>query len=602
MVSEAARPVLDILVFHSLRLTTEAWYAIADRYDRFLNPAVDNRRHPGVWVPARCSDGSWPAAPDGDSDSYVHDLLADPLPHRISRRVDRYQHVDQFGLESFSDVGRLRLTARSYSLAVNNHKQCMLILRFSFGATVDDEALDAKALAGEIIAIARDRQVYRNIAQEAYAQKAMHDAVGEVAQNFADNVLSDWPRDEVVLDDPDFAFPIFVCDRVDANVATIFDKEEEAGLDGYAPVYFGWNYGLVCGQGVKVTRDALSVFAFMQFSYHNLRQYEGFLDREMERTSLRSRVIDTERAASIVGNLTHTFEWFHLDFFRHLGTLSPSLHQIAHELVERWRLDGSITRMHGSMTYHRDYAVAEFSRAAQRDTRRQEAILFLIALLQLFALISVLVDFQSLHGITRDARKLLDPGLVQWEWWGLQHVGTLPRFILVLAIALALAFYGPKLFRYARQWLFGGVLPGMRRVLGRLGNLGRRWRFAGRRLVVRQSPTHGLGLFPLFGFRAGDRVLHLDAGDAKTSLSSAEQQVEWNYRDGVYFVRRSRTPYGFINHSRAPNARCTVAVDGNRATLEVEALRDIARSDEIVIDYREENLPFSYVRDAGGYL
>jgi hypothetical protein len=602
MVSEAARPILDVFVFHSLRLTTEAWYAIADRYDHFLNPAVDDRRHPGAWGPPQPSEANWPTATDGAFDPYVHRLLAEPLPHRISRRVDRYQHVDQFGLASFSDVGRLRLSARSYSLAINNHKQCMLIFHFSFAATCNDETLDDAALADEIVTIARDRQVYRNIAQEGYVQKALDDAVDEIRQNFADNVRHHRAGDQVVLARPDFAFPIFVCDGVGPRVATIFEQEEDARLETPAPVYFGWNYGLVCGRGADVTRESLAVFAFMQFSYHQLRQYEGFLNREMERTSLRSRAIDTEKAASIVGNLTHTFEWFHLDFFRHLGTLNPTMFAIANELVERWRLNSSVSRMHGSMTYHRDYAVAEYSRAAQRDTGRQEAILFLIALLQLFALISVLVDFQSLHGIAQDTRKLLDPGLGAWEWWGLQHIGTIPRLILILAVGLALAFYGPKLIRRGRLLLLEGTKAALRRSIGMIRSLRRRWRFVDRRLILRHSTMHGLGVFPLFGFREGETVLRIDAGDAKTDLAATEQDAEWNYRDGVYFVRRERTAYGFINHSRVPNARAVLRDEGGTAILEVTALRRIARTDEILIDYREENLPFSYLRDDGGYL
>lgn len=417
MESEPTGSVLDIFVFHSLRLTTEAWYAIAEHYDRFLNAAVDRERRPGIWGPVDRPNAAMPQATQGVFDPQVHNILAEPLPHRVSRRVDRYQHVDQFGLDSFADVGGLRLTARSYSLAVNNHKQCMLILHFSFATAADGIRMDEVTLAERIVAIAGDRKVYRNIAQEAYAQKALDEAVDEVRQNFADNVFSRLKGEQVMLGEPDFAFPILVCEAVDPRVAAILEKEEHAVLETSTPLYFGWNYGLVCGQNPAVTRDCLAMFAFMQFSYHNLRQYEGFLNREMERTSLRSRVIDTERAASIVGNLAHTFEWFHLDFFRHLGTLNPFMYSVASELVERWRLEKSVSRMHGSLAYHRDYAAAEYARAAQRDTKRQEAILFLIALLQLFALISVPVDFQSLHGITQDARKLLDGplrGRVLW--------------------------------------------------------------------------------------------------------------------------------------------------------------------------------------------
>ena len=147
MESEPTGSVLDIFVFHSLRLTTEAWYAIAEHYDRFLNAAVDRERRPGIWGPVDRPNAAMPQATQGVFDPQVHNILAEPLPHRVSRRVDRYQHVDQFGLDSFADVGGLRLTARSYSLAVNNHKQCMLILHFSFATAADGIRMDEVTLA-----------------------------------------------------------------------------------------------------------------------------------------------------------------------------------------------------------------------------------------------------------------------------------------------------------------------------------------------------------------------------------------------------------------------------------------------------------------------
>jgi hypothetical protein len=603
MTGDARGSCLDVYVFHSLRLTTEAWYAIADRYDRFLNIAVDARGDARAWW--RPSSAAASAGPrDGMpavSDAAVDALLAEPLPHWLSSRVTRCQRAQDFAIDAFAEVGRLRLTERSYSLAINSHKQCMVIFRFGFAAAPGDEAIGSD-IAAEIVTMARDRRVYRNIGQQAYASKALADAVAEIRVDFEANVAGQLRGESVVIADDDFAFPIFVSASVDPSVACIFDNEEQVSLERTDPVYFGWNYGLVCGQGPAATRDCLSVFAFMQFSYHNVRQYEGFLDREMARTSLRTRRIDTDRAASIVGNLTHTFEWFHLDFFRHLGTLNPSLHATADELVRRWRLDASVRRMHDALIYHREYVNGEYARAAQRDTRRQEAILFLIALLQLFALISVLVDFQSLHGVTQDARKLLDPELVEWEWWGLQHVGSVPRVILALSLTLAFAFYGPNLLRWLRRATAGAWRALVRRLGQRGRDVVRALAHLRHRVVVARSHNHGLGLFPLFAFDAGDTILDLDAGIVKTALPDDAASAEWSYRDGRYYVRPWGTAYRFINHSRQPNASATLAVDGESPRLVVTALRRIARGEEILLDYRAERLPFAYIRDAGGYL
>ncbi|MEM3335623.1 MAG: SET domain-containing protein [Thermoplasmata archaeon] len=58
-------------------------------------------------------------------------------------------------------------------------------------------------------------------------------------------------------------------------------------------------------------------------------------------------------------------------------------------------------------------------------------------------------------------------------------------------------------------------------------------------------------------------------------------------------VRPLRTKYSFINHSRTPN------LEIDFATMEVKALRNIAKGEELTLDYRKECLSQEYWQKHG---
>nr|WP_297880534.1 SET domain-containing protein-lysine N-methyltransferase [uncultured Campylobacter sp.] len=70
--------------------------------------------------------------------------------------------------------------------------------------------------------------------------------------------------------------------------------------------------------------------------------------------------------------------------------------------------------------------------------------------------------------------------------------------------------------------------------------------------------------------------------------------MEWNALDkNTLLVRAFRTKYSYINHSRKPN----VAIKYN--PMRVEAIKDITKNNEILIDYRKEPLNDNYIKNYG---
>lgn len=126
---------------------------------------------------------------------------------------------------------------------------------------------------------------------------------------------------------------------------------------------------------------------------------------------------------------------------------------------------------------------------------------------------------------------------------------------------------------------------------------------------IAPSPIHGLGLFARRALAAGEVLGVLDGQRVDwASFEAALQRgvwddpagadpfVEWNaLSTEVLLARPLRTKYGFINHSRAPNAE--LAHD----PLRVVALRAIAAGEELTLDYRREPLRQGYL-DKATYL
>lgn len=132
---------------------------------------------------------------------------------------------------------------------------------------------------------------------------------------------------------------------------------------------------------------------------------------------------------------------------------------------------------------------------------------------------------------------------------------------------------------------------------------------------IRNSPTHGFGLFALRKRSVGEILCeHLD-GQVLSHDEYERLQVrmtpalgrvrhfffmEWNaLPDNMLLARPFRTTYSYINHAQHPNLR----VSPNNGGLSLVVLRDIEPDEEFTLDYRLEPLPRGYFdTPSSGYL
>ena len=116
---------------------------------------------------------------------------------------------------------------------------------------------------------------------------------------------------------------------------------------------------------------------------------------------------------------------------------------------------------------------------------------------------------------------------------------------------------------------------------------------------IAPSPIHGYGLFSHCLIPAGQLLAKLDGQRVPWSLQREQGLCEeWNaLSPDSLLVRPYKTKYGFINHSRQPNARLELQPSGDR--LKLYAATAISAGEEITLDYRREPLPEDYLRSHG---
>ncbi len=111
-------------------------------------------------------------------------------------------------------------------------------------------------------------------------------------------------------------------------------------------------------------------------------------------------------------------------------------------------------------------------------------------------------------------------------------------------------------------------------------------------LQLRASAIHGIGVFTTIPIPKGADMFQLPGEIVRLPdgpLTAANFAGEWNAMSGqTLLLRRDRTTYGFMNHSRDPN--CVIGADARG----VSARRDILAGEELTLDYRAQPLPERY--------
>lgn len=116
-------------------------------------------------------------------------------------------------------------------------------------------------------------------------------------------------------------------------------------------------------------------------------------------------------------------------------------------------------------------------------------------------------------------------------------------------------------------------------------------------LKIKDSKLHGKGVFINIPVEKGGEIISL-GGElidiTKMPDGALYPQGEWNaISETLYLFRRHRTIYGFVNHSRTPNAEISFN------DYKIRALRDLQVGEELTIDYRKETLSKAYLSGHG---
>lgn len=118
-----------------------------------------------------------------------------------------------------------------------------------------------------------------------------------------------------------------------------------------------------------------------------------------------------------------------------------------------------------------------------------------------------------------------------------------------------------------------------------------------RRIVVRQSPIHGRGVFATRAIRAGERIIEYRGARIPRAEAIVRDTPGHTFlftvnADWVIDGGERGNSARWINHGCEPNCAAMTWVDVNgderRDRVYVEALRDIRRGEELTFDYAIE--------------
>ena len=113
--------------------------------------------------------------------------------------------------------------------------------------------------------------------------------------------------------------------------------------------------------------------------------------------------------------------------------------------------------------------------------------------------------------------------------------------------------------------------------------------------IILQSNIHGFGLFANKDIQKNTILGYLDGQIINWNLHKKYNLTfEWNALDNnKLLVRPYRTKYSYINHSRNPNIK--IIYD----PIRIITIQNIRINEELLLDYRLENLPLEYLNNEG---
>jgi len=549
-------------------------------------------------------------------------LTASPLA--VHTGVTNQQHAN-------TDLDTPRLSINHTALPVLSRSHALILNDFGFACvtfqfTLDTSSVSPADLDESINKIMTDRKFYLALDQCDYVNKTLSLAADEVDNTLEciietrrttsnrnvrrriwrptdldlPNELSDRKSRNPWFDtgypwilSSGFSLPATISKWFTSREGPVLPSEEYRSLGHFT--WAGQSVGLVHVDSPATTTLTLlpQVCARLQMQYYSRVQLSRVLHTIVSSPS--SLQTTPRRDLARFNNVSLVFERMILDIDSMQTSLSAALKPVADGTSLSWRLTSMpATRM--MINAYRDFTRSEHGRRMLSATRREQYAIILIAMLQLLTLSAAFAGLPSLFDLKQTV-PLLAP-----EEWLLTRLPMLSRVMVVLAICLAFAVFGPIAIRSIKDAFSTRrySLPRRTKVAIHRRDLDTR------QFRIRPSLRHGLGMWANISFQKGDLVY---AGPLGKKVEGTERpqrangylNCEWNASaNNVYYVRNPRGPYSYINHSRAPNVHRVI--DEDRGTLRVVAIKTIHENDEILLDYRAEPLEPDYLVDRGGYL
>lgn len=542
----------------------------------------------------------------------------------LCQRVHNHQKSTDLGLDFFwrdpCDTP-IRLIERSYSLIATDFGQFILVFCFRFHGGTPEERSDM------LVRITSRRAVRANIGQQKYSLSAIHMAGAEIERltsafrttkkgSTGHSIASPTVHDTIgwIKYAEDLtAYPWIFTGELSDNVCKIFSAEDvirdlayKAPIAGDPCCIIGNNYGLLCDlEGVRPIRlEILPLLIYAQASYYTISQVRKVILNEL-------RLACADEKPEYNAKILEDFERFSLYFNRYIigyeqffSSQIPKLKFFSGKIPWMSDVSNAHDYLMDALNRHRAYLRSKSDERAHKDAKRQEIILFGLAMLQVFSLISVLVDYHQLNPNIGDKPWILQGQAWPAEMWVYDWSPFLPRWLSITVLLFWTWYLFPTIFRAVRNLNL--------KFMTRLRNLyfpniknQRKSTIVFNKIRIGSSAIHGIGLFSLKKYSAGDIILDLNVKDFVLNFEFLAGNDVFKSRK-LSFNRNRVDDYittnvlNYINPSRLPNSIIEPIEGGNKTHLIADKKIDIG--DEILINYLDHGLTASYINECGGYL
>jgi hypothetical protein len=184
-------------------------------------------------------------------------------------------------------------------------------------------------------------------------------------------------------------------------------------------LHIGWNYTLISNLPKNINQKLFCMMVTLQINYYQIRFYKLYFQNKIKHIS--SQALVSEKDIQTFDKLKISYHKYFLDYRTYKSGLYPKMYKEFVMVEELWHMHDDIDFIDKTFDVQKEYINKTYQIATEKNNRKINAALSIIAFLQIAAI----------YGIVKDSLELKEKYLIE-------HTYTNYSVILILIILLPL--------------------------------------------------------------------------------------------------------------------------------------------------------------------